>query len=151
VKLRDARPGDLVPLYELWRLAVQASPDMLTEDQRRELALAFRDRHMPGATMVVAVDRKGVVRGCVGYDSDGAAAVIDKIWVDPEHQGEGAGRGFVDWLKARHDRIEAVVNSGARDLRGFYGELGFKEKARRGGRDRDAYPDVTLVWERRSG
>lgn len=150
MRLRDARPGDLVPLYELWQAAAHASPHHLTEDQRREMALAFRDRHMPGATLLVACGADGGLKGCLGYEDNDGGAVIDGLWVDPRHQGEGVGRAFIDTLKSGFARVEATVNFGARDLRGFYEALGFEEAARNGADGKGAYPDVTLVWERRS-
>ena len=112
------------------------------------MALAFRDRHMPGATLLVAADEEGRLLGCLGYEPEDDRAVIDGIWIDPAHQGEGVGRGFIDQLKAVHKRVEATVNFGARDLRGFYEALGFEEAARRGAEESGAYPDVRLVWKR---
>lgn len=147
--LRDARPGDLVPLYELWQAASHASPHHLTEDQRREMALAFRDRRIPGATLLVASGRDGLC-GCVGYEEQGGAAVVEGLWIDPQTQGEGVGRAFIDKLKSEYPRIEAVVNAGARDLLGFYGALGFEPATPTGAEGEGTYPDVTLVWTARA-
>ncbi|MEQ8406430.1 MAG: GNAT family N-acetyltransferase [Oceanicaulis sp.] len=146
--MRDARHGDLVPLYELWQAASHASPHHLTDDQRREMALAFRDRHMPSATLLVAAGENGRLLGCLGYEPSEHGALIDGMWIDPAHQGEGVGRSFIDQLKAQFHRVEATVNTGARDLRGFYAALGFEEARRDGADEEGAYPDVTLVWSR---
>ncbi|MGJ3232920.1 MAG: GNAT family N-acetyltransferase [Oceanicaulis sp.] len=138
----------MAPLYELWQAASHASPHHLTEDQRREMAFAFRDQHLADATLLVAASSSGGLCGCLGYKDRGESAVIDGLWVDPRTQGEGVGRAFIDQLKSSFDRVEATVNSGARDLRGFYAALGFEEEARNGADGEGAYPDVRLVWER---
>lgn len=134
-----------MPLYELWQAASHASPHHLTDDQRREMALAFRDHHMPGATLLVASGRDGLC-GCLGYEEQGGVAVVEGLWIDPQNQGEGVGRAFIDRLKTEHFRIEAVVNAGALDLLGFYDALGFETASRDGADGEGTYPDVKLVW-----
>ncbi len=139
----------MAPLYELWQAASRASPHHLTEDQRREMAFAFRDTHLNGATLTVAVSERNAVIGCLGYERAEDGAVVYGLWVDPEHQGEGVGRRLVDRLKSEFSQVTATVNSGARDLLGFYRSLGFEELARTGAAGERVYPDVTLIWRRR--
>lgn len=111
---------------------------------------------MASGTLLIAAVGEGRVLGCLGYDTTDRAAVIDALLVDPEHQGEGVGRSFVDWLKTRHDQIEVAVGYGARELRGFYKELDFEEAVHPGPQghdadedaDEDADIDFRLVWRR---
>ncbi len=97
---------------------------------------------MASATLLIAALSEGRVLGCLGYDTADRTAVIDALLVDPEHQGEGVGRSFVDWLKTRHDQIEVAVAFGARELRGFYKELDFDEAEHPGPQDHDADGDA---------
>jgi len=94
---------------------------------------------MASTTLLIAAVGEGRLLGCLGYDTADRAAVIDALLVDPEHQGEGVGRSFVDWLKTRHDQIEVAVAFGARELRGFYKELDFDEASHPGPRDEGAW------------
>lgn len=137
----------MAPLFDLWQAASHASPHHLSDDQRREMAFAFRDQHLAGARLVVAVSNQDAVIGCLGYEADENGALVGGLWVDPERQGDGVGRRLIDRLRARHDQVEATVNFGARDLRGFYEALGFEEAGRDGADGAGAYPDVTLVWK----
>jgi N-acetylglutamate synthase-like GNAT family acetyltransferase len=142
LKLRTARPGDLASLQKLWRTGLEAGRRRLTAQEREARARVFIDRHMASATLLIAAVGEGRVLGCLGYDTAGRAAVIDALLVDPEHQGEGVGRSFVDWLKTRHDQIEVAIGFGARELRGFYKELDFVEAAHPGPRGEDADEDA---------
>jgi N-acetylglutamate synthase-like GNAT family acetyltransferase len=160
LKLRNARPGDLVSLQNLWRTGLEAGRRRLTADEREKRARVFIDRHMASTTLLIAAVGEGRLLGCLGYDTADRAAVIDALLVDPEHQGEGVGRSFVDWLKTRHDQIEVAVAFGARELRGFYKELDFDEASHPGPRDEgagedadwaapeEAGADFRLVWRR---
>ncbi|MEQ8434777.1 MAG: GNAT family N-acetyltransferase [Oceanicaulis sp.] len=160
MKLRTARPGDLASLQTLWRTGLEAGRRRLPVHEREARARAFIDRHMASGTLLIAAVGEGRVLGCLGYDTADRAAVIDALLVDPEHQGEGVGRSFVDWLKTRNDQIEVAVGYGARELRGFYKELDFEEAAHSGPLDNDADEDADgdapehsdadfrLVWRR---
>lgn|GEM_PF-6305837 len=157
MKLRNARPGDLASLQNLWRTGLEAGRRRLTAQERDERARAFIDRHMASTTLLTASVGEGRVLGCLGYDTADRTAAIDALLVDPEHQGEGVGRSFVDWLKTRHDSIEVAIGFGARELRGFYKELDFEEAAHPGPEDEDAEDedfagdgdvDFRLVWRR---
>jgi GNAT superfamily N-acetyltransferase len=59
---------------------------------------------------VVVAENDGVMIGVAQLTADGQDAELDKLYVDPDHLGQGIGRALFDWA------IETTRGTGARRM-----------------------------------
>jgi putative acetyltransferase len=120
IALRKSTPEDGPRVVEIWRLAVDATHDFLTPEDRAaidEQVQAF----LPAADLWLAVDAEGRVVGFMGLSDEH----MDSLFIDPGRRGEGIGRTLVLHALTRLGRLTTDVNEQNAQAVGFYERLGF--------------------------
>ncbi len=97
------------------------------------------------ARSAVAVDEAGAVVGYVLVDRVDAAAHVEQVSVDPDHQGRGVGRLLLGWAAdwARADGRSVLTLTTFRAVpwnAPLYAHLGFRELA-----DEEVGPDLAAL------
>ena len=124
--LRDAEPDDHEALVRVWRRAVEATHDFLTDADVDGFEEQVR-RALPRAAVRVACDPgDGSVVGFLG----GSGGEVDMLFVDPAAHGRGAGTALLEEAAARHPILVLDVNEQNPAARAWYRRRGFVEVGR---------------------
>ena len=147
-ELRDSMPQDLEVLFGLWERAVRATHSFLAAEDVEKIAVLVRDKYLPNASMVVAIDRRehgeeeAPADARLVSNGNEAAGIpiafmgltgcqIDSLFVEPARHRCGAGRALVAEAQRRHGPIlTADVNEANSQALSFYRRLGFQVIAR---------------------
>ena len=123
VTLRPSRPDDADALFRVWREAVRATHDFLAPADAERIATLVKDHYLPNAALTVAVDDRGRPLAFLGRTDD----MVDSLFVDPEHQGQGLGRALMDEARRQAGGpLRVDVNEQNAGARAFYERLGFR-------------------------
>ena len=124
--IRSYRAKDLEALLAAWEAASAIAHPFLSEDflaqERRNIA----ERYMPRAETWVW-EEAGHVLGFISL----LEHEIGGIFVHPDHQRKGIGRGLVDHARSRRGMLELEVFEANAIGRAFYAKRGF-EPVKRG-------------------
>jgi GNAT superfamily N-acetyltransferase len=128
---RPVQPGDFEDLLALRLRAMQPSLQALgrfdPQRARERFASGFVPQHMHRLWL------NGVAVGCVTLRPEPEALVLDHLYIEPAHQGQGLGAQVLDWAKALADqrqcplRLEVLQGS---DANRFYQGHGLVEVGR---------------------
>ncbi|MDF8364535.1 acetyltransferase [Achromobacter anxifer] len=142
-KIRTSRPGEGERAVEIWRAAVDATHDFLSQQDRLaidEMVCGF----LPQVPLWLAVD---------GNDHPIAFMLIDNghmqaLFVDPAVRGTGVGAGLVRHGLALHPKMTTDVNEQNAQAVGFYEKMGFKRIGRSPVDDQGRqYPIIHLEYQ----
>jgi putative acetyltransferase len=143
--LRVATKQDLPRCFLIWRSAVLATHQFLSEEDFREISSYVESSYLPTADLVVAVDTDDVPHGLLGTTRNH----VDALFVHAESRGRGVGRLLLE--RFLENRREVTVDVNEQNASGwlFYERSGFKVGSRSdvdgGGR---AYPLLHMYWRR---
>lgn len=116
-----ATNDDLPRLFDIWEASVQATHDFLHPDDFL-LLVPIVERTLREFTPLHCVrDEAGQPCAFMGV-SEG---MIEMLFVDPQHRGQGAGRALVEFAIAQLKATQVDVNEQNRQALGFYERLGF--------------------------
>lgn len=125
VTIRKSGPGDGGRVVQIWRDAVDATHDFLSDEDRAAIDAEVSD-FLPKAPLWVAVDGDDRPIGFMMMSD----AHMEALFVDPSHRGEGVGRALVQHGLALHPAITTDVNEQNHQAVGFYERLGFVRTGR---------------------
>lgn len=119
--LRPSRPEDGERAVAIWRAAVAASHDFLSEADRAAIdaeVAAF----LPSAPMWLAVDGADYPLAFMLVDGE----MIEALFVDPAYQGQGVGRALIEQAVLLGGGKRVDVNEGNPQALAFYRHLSFE-------------------------
>jgi len=124
VRVRRARPADRDALVDLWERSVRATHHFLTPHDVTTLRpLVAAELANEGFGWWVAESAVGQPLGFLGFASD----AIEGLFVDPDHAGQGVGRGLVEHAQNLAGGAALTVDVNEQNAAGarFYEKLGF--------------------------
>ncbi len=119
--IRLSTPDDVPELFQIWRHAVEATHDFLSEEHLELISQQVRYEYLPIDTFHVAVDAQKRSLAFMGMTGN----AIDSLFVDPAEHGKGVGRALVEFAKQSHRTLILDVNEQNPGARAFYERLGF--------------------------
>ncbi|MBP2383320.1 acetyltransferase [Brachybacterium sacelli] len=138
--------GEYPQLMRVWRSAVDATHDFLTEQHRAEIEQNLSDVYLPAVKVVVA-ERRGRLIGFAGTDSK----KLEMLFVDAEYRGGGIGSTLLDHVMAAHGVTSVDVNAHNEQAVGFYRRAGFTVTGRSATDDDGRpYPLLHMTVEKQS-
>jgi putative acetyltransferase len=126
IQIRQSTRNDFPVLFEIWRSAVCATHDFLSEQDFQDIAISVAEKYLPDAELWVAVDQQDRPLGFMGMSQ----AHIDTLFIHPEHRGKGIGRMLLDHARQRAGVLTVDVNEQNEQAVGFYRRMGFVETGR---------------------
>jgi putative acetyltransferase len=143
--LRPATGKDLPRNFEIWRSAVLATHDFLSDKDFHEISVLVETSYLPAAPLVVAVDDEDVPHGFMGTTGDN----IDALFVHAESRGKGVGRLLLETFLSGRDEVTVDVNEQNSSGRMFYEKMGFQITGRSDFDDAGRpYPLLHIRWRR---
>lgn len=126
VVIRRGRGGDEAALLSLWRAAVEATHDFLTEEDVDWYAEVVAG-YLPAMNDIrVAEDARGIPLGFIAQD-DGE---IHMLFVDPAVHGRGVGTKLLNDVGSTFPVLRVDVNERNTSGRAFYYARGFEQAGR---------------------
>ncbi len=144
--IRQGRPDEGPRVVEIWRAAVAATHDFLSQD---DLEAIDRDAtaYLLAAPLWVAVDAQDRPVGFMGLCEDR----LESLFIDPEFRAHGIGRSLVSRAASLHAILDTEVNAQNAQAVGFYRRLGFVETGYSALDDQGRpYPLIRMRFERAS-
>lgn len=124
--IRLSTESDSAALAAIWRAAVRATHDFLSEADFRELDILVAEHYLPATRVWVALDGEGQARGFLGL----RGAHVDALFVDPASRGQGLGRILLAHAESIAGRLTVDVNEQNLQAVGFYRHMGFQATGR---------------------
>lgn len=122
--IRPSSAADNEALTEIWRSAVRATHDFLSETDFREIETLVAEQYIPNASLWVAVDATDRPLGFMGM----TGSHVDSLFIAPDRRGTGLGTALMDHaLKAAGLPLTVDVNEQNPQAVGFYERLGFEQ------------------------
>lgn len=119
--VREYQADDLQDLLAAWESATRLAHPFLTDDFLDQERRNIPELYLPNAeTWVIEQDQR--VIGFIALLGNEVGA----IFVDPEHQGTGAGRALMDQARALRGNLEVEVFAANAIGRRFYERYGFE-------------------------
>jgi len=123
-RVRASRLSDFPELLEIWRRAVAATHDFVTEEDRAAIDRAVAEEYLPSAELLVATDSDDMPVAFLG----GSGREIESLFVDPAAHGKGVGRMLLEHFDGTGEgELNVEVNEQNHRARAFYERLGFRE------------------------
>ena len=126
MSIRPSRPDDFPRTFEIWRSAVVATHDFLTQEDFAAIETMVRDQYLPLAEFWIAADENDEALGFMGM----SGAQIDALFVHADARGRGVGRRLIEHAMALHPVLTVDVNEQNASGAGFYQRLGFETVGR---------------------
>lgn len=122
--IRRSAAADSEALTGIWRAAVKATHDFLSESDFREIETLVAEHYIPNASLWVAVDAAGRPLGFMGM----TGSHVDSLFIAPERRGAGLGTALMDHArKTAGLPLTVDVNEQNPQAVGFYERLGFEQ------------------------
>lgn len=125
MKIRNSTTSDGQRVLEIWRDAVDATHDFLTQKDRMEIeeeVITF----LPNAPLVLVVNEFDRALGFMMIN-DGH---MDALFIDPVYRGRGIGRMLVNEALKTYPNLTTDVNEQNAQAVGFYEHMGFQKTGR---------------------
>lgn len=122
---------DLETALSIWSRAAKAAHPFIEGEGEGERFEKVRDVYFPLAESWVCEDAQGLVGFISIVPRPDDVAEIGALFVDPERQGEGAGRRLVEHAAALKGPLTLEVFESNQQARLFYRRAGFVEGDRR--------------------
>ncbi|WP_232296134.1 acetyltransferase [Terriglobus sp. TAA 43] len=138
--IRRSTKNDVDRVLEIWRDAVDATHDFLSQEDRVAIEAEVVS-FLPDAPLWVVVDEHNKPLGWMLLDEDR----MEALFIDPVSRGEGVGRALVQHALSLRSPIFTDVNEQNLQAVGFYEHLGFVPigRSERDGQGR-VYPLIHL-------
>lgn len=122
--IRRSAAADTEALTGIWRSAVKATHDFLSETDFREIETLVAEQYIPNASLWVAVDATDRPLGFMGM----TGSHVDSLFVAPDQRGTGLGTALMDHARKMAGLPLSVdVNEQNSQAVGFYERLGFEQ------------------------
>jgi len=140
MQIRNSTISDGQRVLEIWRDAVDATHDFLTQNDRMEIEEEV-NAFLPNAPLVLAVNEFDRALGFM-LVSDGH---MDALFIDPVYRGRGVGRFLVNEALKTYPHLTTDVNEQNTQAVGFYEHMGFQKigRSEKDGQGRN-YPLIHL-------
>jgi len=126
VTIRPSRPDDHDALFHIWRDAVLATHDFLTEQDFCFFEALVRDRYIPGSDFWCAVDGEDRPVAFLGMTEDR----VDALFVAPDQHKRGIGSALLDHARRLSSNLLLDVNEQNDGAVLFYERQGFRRTGR---------------------
>ena len=126
MKIRRGTADDVPRALEIWRAAVDATHTFLTPGDRREIDALVANEFLPKAELWLVVDEGDRAVGFLVMDG----AMIDALFVDPAHHGNGFGTALLDHALALAPNATVDASEQATNALPFYLSRGFRVTGR---------------------
>lgn len=126
MKVRLSGPGDTAALVGIWRRAVLATHDFLTQEHFDEIEKLVTEAYVPNAQLWVADDDAAGPVGFMGL----TGSHVDALFVDPDVRGKGIGKMLLAHAQAINGALTVDVNEQNAQAVGFYRKMGFGDTGR---------------------
>ncbi|WP_134494847.1 acetyltransferase [Microvirga pakistanensis] len=124
--IRPLRPYETETMFNIWRTAVQATHNFLSESDFEFFSNMVRNDYLPHCRFWVVVDASDAPVAFMGM----TGSMIDALFVAPDQHGRGIGRLLVEHARGLEDGLAVDVNEQNEGARVFYRRMGFKEVGR---------------------
>lgn len=118
--------NDFPDLLEVWKRSVLATHDFLSRDDFDLLVPIVQQALQEFTPLHCVRDEAGQACAFIGV-SEG---MIEMLFVDPRHRGQGAGRALVAFAIEELDATRVDVNEQNGQALGFYERMGFAVQGR---------------------
>lgn len=118
--LRKSSSDDKTRLYDVWRRAVDASHDFLSEADKASIDVQVQS-YVAQESFWLAVDSRDFVLGFMGLTN----AHIDALFVEPTYWRGGVGRALVGQALQINQEVSVDVNEQNLGAVAAYSRLGF--------------------------
>jgi putative acetyltransferase len=126
-RVRASRADDVAHLLGVWRRAVDATHDFLSNEDRSAIDRIVAEDYLPSAKLMVAANLDDVPVAFLGGSGD----EIESLFVDPSVYGQGVGRLLVEhFASGREGQLRVDVNEQNSGARAFYERVGFRVAGR---------------------
>lgn len=142
-RIREATAADIPGLFEVWKTAVDATHDFLSEGDLAQIAAFVREEYLPAADLDVVVDEGDNPLAFMGITEH----EIDSLFVHANARGLGLGRQLVETAFRRAPIICTEVNEQNHQAIAFWKHMGFQVKGW-SATDRQGRPYPLLYMER---
>lgn len=123
IRIRPSQgSSDYPPLVAIWRSAVDATHDFLSEENRNEIESKLESGYFPAVELAIA-EQDGQPAGFAGV-LDGN---LEMLFVDAEHRGSGIGTRLLSHAIKEHGVTKVDVNEQNVQAVGFYTHRGFQQ------------------------
>lgn len=141
--IRISRSDEGKRAVEIWRLAVNATHDFLTPEDRQSIDAMVCD-FLPRVPLWFAVDTNDHPLAFMFIDN----GHMEALFVDPNFRGAGIGAALVRHGLTLHPNMTTDVNEQNGQAVGFYEKMGFHRTGHspRDGQGR-AYPLIHLAYK----
>lgn len=144
LRIRASRPDDGARVIAIWREAVEATHDFLTDEDLRGIDEEVRG-FLPYIALWLAVDANDQAVGFMAMTGTN----MDALFIAPDFSGMGVGRLLVEHALRQQPVITTDVNAQNTQAVGFYERLGFVEIGRSSLDDRGrSYPLIHMRLSR---
>lgn len=127
IEIADNRTDSFVEtLVTLWEASVRATHDFLEEADIDRIKPQARQGLQEIALLLYAVSDDGRICGFMGVQDK----MIEMLFIDPAHRGNGLGRRFINEAVSRFSAEFVDVNEQNRQGVGFYEHVGFTLRGR---------------------
>lgn len=125
VSVRAGSGDDHPRLVEIWRSAVDATHDFLSDEHRDEIQSHLVGDYFPAVALLVA-DVEGRAVGFAGV----AGQSLEMLFVHDDWRGRGVGSALLAAVIEQHDVTGVEVNEQNPDALAFYRSRGFDVRGR---------------------
>ncbi|WER49795.1 acetyltransferase [Cupriavidus sp. WKF15] len=123
--IRNSRPDEGERAVEIWRRAVDATHDFLSQEDRQAIDEMVCD-FLPKVPLWFAVDANDYPLALMFIDN----GHMEALFVDPACRGTGIGSALVRHGLLLHPKMTTDVNEQNAQALGFYEKMGFKPTGR---------------------
>lgn len=125
MKIRKSNASDGQRVLEIWRDAVNATHDFLSQKDRIEIENEVNE-FLPKAPLILAVNKYDRPLGFMLI----SAGHMDALFIDPVFRGRGVGRFLVESALKDFPHLTTDVNEQNSQAVGFYERMGFQRTGR---------------------
>lgn len=122
MRIRRGTAADVPRAVEIWRAAVDATHGFLSKADRVEIDAMVANDFLPNAQLWLAVDADDQAVGFLVMDG----TMIDALFVDPAHHGQGYGTALLDHALAIAPNATVDASEQATNALPFYLSRGFR-------------------------
>lgn len=120
MNIRSNKKNEINKLVELWYEGSLIAHDFIDKDYWNSQRMEMEEKYIPMSETYVVSNEKDVV-GFVSMIDNYLAA----LFIDVKHQGEGYGKGLLNFIKGRRESIQLKVYKKNKKAADFYLKNGF--------------------------
>ena len=125
IKIRQSRPEDGPKVIDIWKTAVDATHDFLSDDDREAIEEEVKG-FLPQVALWLVVDTNDVPVGFMFIHE----SHMEALFVDASARGTGVGRTLIEYALSLYPNLTTDVNEQNEQAVGFYTRMGFQVTGR---------------------